>query len=160
MADYIAELETRFDNPTPLTSYTAIGATATYYAIIDTDMSYVINSERFYTFIATVKQVGQLFPEVSGHSQYDYNDVNVINYIPTLTATQGSPFSYQFTANSVNPLKWYNVDLSNITGLTLNETTGLLSGTPTAPIQSYIFTLIVSDNIDTYEVRKVKITIV
>src|SRR5205823_9737936 len=48
----------------------------------------------------------------------------------TASATVGTPFSYQITANN-NPVSYNATDLP--AGLTVNTTTGLISGTPTAP---------------------------
>src|SRR5205085_5965852 len=45
------------------------------------------------------------------------------------SSTVGSPFSYQITANN-NPVSYNATDLPQ--GLTVNTTTGLISGTPTA----------------------------
>src|SRR4029077_20254414 len=52
-----------------------------------------------------------------------------ITSLLTASATVGSPFSYQITANN-NPVSYNATDLPQ--GLTVNTTTGLISGTPTA----------------------------
>ncbi len=56
--------------------------------------------------------------------------VPVVNSIHTASGTQGLPFSYQITATN-SPLTGYSVTGSLPNGVTLNSSTGLISGTPT-----------------------------
>lgn len=56
--------------------------------------------------------------------------VPVVNSIHTTSGTQGLPFSYQITATN-SPLTGYSVTGSLPNGVTLNSSTGLISGTPT-----------------------------
>ena len=56
--------------------------------------------------------------------------VPVVNSIDTASGTQGLPFSYQITATN-SPLTGYSVTGSLPNGVTLNSSTGLISGTPT-----------------------------
>ena len=60
---------------------------------------------------------------------FPIDDTPSITSLLTASATVGSPFSYQITANN-NPVSYDATDLP--AGLTVDTTTGLISGTPTA----------------------------
>src|SRR4029077_7818289 len=60
---------------------------------------------------------------------FPIDDTPSITSLLTASATVGNPFSYQITANN-NPVSYNATDLPQ--GLSVNTTTGLISGTPTA----------------------------
>src|SRR5205807_751702 len=65
----------------------------------------------------------------SGGATFPIDDTPAITSLLTDTATVGTPFTYQITANN-NPISYDATDLPG--GLTVDSTTGLISGTPTA----------------------------
>ena len=75
----------------------------------------------------------------------------VINHAPTITTdslpngTEGTSYSQTLTATGTAPITWSVTSGSLPTGLTLNESTGLISGTPTAA-GTYSFTVTATNN--------------
>lgn len=55
-----------------------------------------------------------------------------ITGVPTATGTVGTAYSYAFGATGTAPITWSVTGGTQPTGLTLNPSTGVLSGTPTA----------------------------
>ena len=75
--------------------------------------------------------------ENSGTLPDDINGNGTVNHAPTITTdslpngTEGTSYSQTLTATGTAPITWSVTSGSLPTGLTLNESTGLISGTPT-----------------------------
>ncbi len=63
-------------------------------------------------------------------------------------ATSGTPYSQTLVATgcAVAPLSWQVASGNMPPGLTLNEQTGVISGTPTGPTAGYLFTVSLQDS--------------
>ena len=75
-------------------------------------------------------------------------DQNLIGYVDTLTATGGRiPYTWDIIDSNSNPIAVValGVPVPGATGLHLNQSTGVISGTPTATTGTYSFTVRVSD---------------
>ena len=74
----------------------------------------------------------------SGTLPDNINGTGTVNHAPTITTdslpngTEGTSYSQTLTATGTAPITWSVTSGSLPTGLTLNESTGLISGTPTS----------------------------
>ena len=74
----------------------------------------------------------------SGTLPDDIDGTGTVNHAPTITTdslpngTEGTSYSQTLTATGTAPITWSVTSGSLPTGLTLNESTGLISGTPTS----------------------------
>ena len=89
--------------------------------------------------------------ENSGTLPDNINGNGTVNHAPTITTdslpngTEGTSYSQTLTATGTAPITWSVTSGSLPTGLTLNESTGLISGTPTSQGTSN-FTVTASNN--------------
>ena len=87
----------------------------------------------------------------SGTLPDNINGNGTVNHAPTITTdslpngTEGTSYSQTLTATGTAPITWSVTSGSLPTGLTLNESTGLISGTPTSQGTSN-FTVTASNN--------------
>ena len=87
----------------------------------------------------------------SGTLPDNVNGNGTVNHAPTITTdslpngTEGTSYSQTLTATGTAPITWSVTSGSLPTGLTLNESTGLISGTPTSQGTSN-FTVTASNN--------------
>ncbi len=76
-------------------------------------------------------------------------DKDLVGYVDTLTATGGRiPYLWDIidgTGAAIAPVALLGVPVPGVTGLYLNQTTGVISGTPTVATGTYSFTVRVSD---------------
>jgi len=103
------------------------------------DVPPIYNSDGIHPTNAGYQQLaGLIGPIIS-------NLINVPHYIYTTfaaTINLGTPYSQAFTAASGIPAPTYSVTSGSLPpGLTLNSTTGIISGTPTGAAQVYSFTI-------------------
>ena len=98
------------------------GATLTNKGSVTTDGGTLTNN-------GTIDNSGTLPDNINGNG--------TVNHAPTITTdslpngTEGTSYSQTLTATGTAPITWSVTSGSLPTGLTLNESTGLISGTPT-----------------------------
>ena len=97
-----------------------------------------------YTFTVTARNAGGTGPASAGTGAVTPNQSPSLSFVAPPAGEVGVPYSHQLTvSNGTSPFTWSISSGSLPAGLTLDATTGLLSGTPTASGSSTVVVRVV-----------------